>query len=262
MKAIILAAGKGSRLGAFTESRPKCMLRFGGRPLVHHQLDALKGAGISDVSIVAGYHADLIDAPGTKVYLNRDYEHTNMVVSLMAAAAELQGDVIVVYGDIIFDANLLATVLAASACDIGVTVDRDWQEYYAARFDDPASDAESLSLSETGTIRDIGRANPDAKDVHGRYVGVLRFTNRGCEIVTSVYAELQRRADAAWRFRSRSMPGLFMTDFLQLIVDAGHPVQAISVNRGWIEFDTVEDVNRANMWRRTGVLTRFLRSSI
>src|SRR4029077_9041280 len=67
VKAVILAAGQGTRLRPLTDDRPKCMVELGGVPLLHRQLAALLQAGVTDVSVVVGYHAAPGWGPGTTV---------------------------------------------------------------------------------------------------------------------------------------------------------------------------------------------------
>ena len=55
MKTIILAAGRGSRMGNLTDEKPKCLLEVFGKPLIEHQIEALTKGGIEDIAIVTGY---------------------------------------------------------------------------------------------------------------------------------------------------------------------------------------------------------------
>ena len=73
MKAIILAAGMGTRLGKYTENLPKCMLNFNGKTLIQHQIDTLRECGITDIIIVKGHVPEKIQIPGVKYYINDDY---------------------------------------------------------------------------------------------------------------------------------------------------------------------------------------------
>jgi len=102
MKAIILAAGMGTRLGKYTQGLPKCMLKFAGKTLIQNQVDTLRASGITDITIVKGYEPDQIDIKGTKTYVNPDYSTTNMVYSLFCAEKELSGNVLLCYADIIY----------------------------------------------------------------------------------------------------------------------------------------------------------------
>ena len=58
MKAIILAAGKGTRLRPFNETKPKCLVELAGKSLLQHQLDTLSKCGITDIHVIGGYNAD------------------------------------------------------------------------------------------------------------------------------------------------------------------------------------------------------------
>ena len=60
MKAIILAAGMGSRLKPLTDSMPKCMLEIAGKPLLHHQISTLRRAGVRNIIVVGGYLAECL----------------------------------------------------------------------------------------------------------------------------------------------------------------------------------------------------------
>jgi dTDP-glucose pyrophosphorylase len=62
MKAVILAAGKGTRMRELTNELPKPMLRVGGKPILEHILEGILAAGIRDIFIVTGYRADVIEA--------------------------------------------------------------------------------------------------------------------------------------------------------------------------------------------------------
>src|SRR5687767_12917090 len=106
VKAIILAAGSGSRLAPLTDDRPKCLVPVKGTPMLAWQVRALRAAGVSDISVVAGYRADQIEHEATQLglrtYLNPRYDVTNMVYSLFCAADALNDDVIVSYADIVY----------------------------------------------------------------------------------------------------------------------------------------------------------------
>src|SRR5262245_978783 len=111
MKAIIIAAGRGSRCGEFTHDRPKCLLPVGGKTLLDHQLDSLRLCGVTDITIVKGYLAEKIDRPGTTTRLNDEYANNNILCSLFYAEDQLQGDVIVSYSDIFYGPRVVTELL-------------------------------------------------------------------------------------------------------------------------------------------------------
>ena len=83
MQAVIMAAGKGKRLGSLTQQMPKCLLEVGGRPLIEQQLDILGRHGIGDIIMVVGYRTEMIrerlkDCRVSFVF-NPFYETTNVL---------------------------------------------------------------------------------------------------------------------------------------------------------------------------------------
>jgi len=235
------------------------MLPFAGKPLLQHQLELLNRFGIERAAVVKGYRGDRVIAPGTKAYWNSEFATTNMVSSLFTAEAELAEDIIITYGDVIYDAAFLRSVLDFTGGDIGVAIDMQWRTYYDARFSDALSDAESLRMTPDRRIIDIGRRSPLPEDIHGQYVGVLKVTRQGCEQLRKCYHQLCARCSDTFAFRGRDLRNLYMTDLIQILIDSSVPVHAIAVNHGWLEFDSAEDFKRAEDWRRSGQLGEFCR---
>jgi choline kinase len=103
-KAIILAAGVGSRLRPLTDDRPKCLLEVGGRTLIDHQMAALHRYGLTDVIVVVGYCGDLIrrHLDGRARYVdNERYERTNSLYSLWLAREELVSGALILNSDVL-----------------------------------------------------------------------------------------------------------------------------------------------------------------
>ncbi len=135
MKAIILAAGMGSRLAPLTDDRPKVLVEVLGQPILFRQLDLLAAAGIPDrdVVIVGGYKCDALrEALATgghaacTVVFNDMYAPWNNFWSLYNGLAEpsVRGhDILQFDGDVILDAQLLPRMIAATG-DALLAVDR------------------------------------------------------------------------------------------------------------------------------------------
>ena len=101
MKAIILAAGQGTRLKKYTENLPKGMLQFAGKTIIERQIETYRKCGIDKIIIVRGFASDKITYDGITYYDNQEYANTNMVESLMTAKVEFDDDIIVSYSDIL-----------------------------------------------------------------------------------------------------------------------------------------------------------------
>lgn len=233
MKAIILAAGRGSRMKDLTEERPKCLVELKGRSLLEWQLAALHGAGIQDIAIVTGYKRELLANRGLLEFHNPRWAETNMVSSLACAQEWLQAEpCIVSYSDIFYDA---AAVLALIQCqsDIAVTYDPNWLELWTQRFGDPLLDAETFRLNGDQTLAEIGNKPKTIDEVQGQYMGLLRFSPEG-------WAEVVR-------IREKLSPELcdrmHMTGTLQKVIEACRiPVAAVPYEGAWGEVDSAEDL--------------------
>ena len=133
MKAIILAAGQGTRLKKYTENLPKGMLSFIGKTIIERQIEMYRKCGIENIIVVRGFAADKIQYEGVTYYINEDYANTNMVESLMAAKSEFNEDIIVSYSDILFEEKMLKAMMKSEA-DFAVAVDDDWMAYWEKRY--------------------------------------------------------------------------------------------------------------------------------
>jgi choline kinase len=236
MKAIILAAGQGTRLLPMTEHRPKCMVELAGIPLLHRQLATIRNAGVDEVTIVAGFHAEAIIAPGAGIVVNSAFATSNMVASLFCAKHLLTAgdDVLIAYGDIAYEARVVETLLKAPG-PLAVVVDAGWRPYWELRFADPIEDAETLRLRPDNTIAELGRRPASLDEIEGQYIGLLKLTADAAQPLIMEYDRVrQRDPDAASR--------LYMTDFIQTLIDRGWPVAAATINHGWIEIDSPSDV--------------------
>ena len=136
LKVIILAAGEGTRLRPYTLDRPKCMVEIESVSLIDRQLEVLQSEGIDDIVIIGGYKSEMLKRGGIKLKVNARYFETNMVWTLFSAEEELEGDVIVSYGDIVYSKNILKALIKSKA-DIAVTVDKKWESYWRERNENP-----------------------------------------------------------------------------------------------------------------------------
>ena len=171
MRGLILAAGRGSRMGPLGDDRPKCMVELDGRPLLDRQIAALRRGGVEEVGIVRGYRAEILNFPGLAYFDNPRWSQTNMVMSLAAAASWLRaGPVIVSYADIFYRGHVVRG-LAEEPGALVISFDRLWRKLWSRRFADPLSDAETFrDQSRRRAARDRGSHADDRGhrgSVHG-----------------------------------------------------------------------------------------------
>ncbi len=249
MRAILLAAGRGSRLSPYTDDRPKAMVELGSRPLFHYQLEVLNRAGIQDITVLTGYKGSRIAHPHVdfKRVENPRWNETNMVASLDCASSLLTGDVIVSYADIVYQTSVVETLLASSA-DISVLVDTGFRSYWEMRFDDPLCDVESLKMDGSHNIVKIGDKVENIDEVEAQYIGLMKFSSRGSAALRSVMDTLRSH---------KTFDGMYMTDLLRHMISLGHPVKAVPHHHGWLEIDTTEDLELMQRMLSDGSLQRF-----
>lgn len=131
MRAIILAAGQGSRLLALTADRPKCLIDFNGRSLLDWQLDMLGRNGVSEALVVTGFRDDQIEAalalrsggPRVTTLYNPFYKVADNLGTMWIARDWLDGDVLTLNGDTLVSEALVAKVVRARIDGIAVSVD-------------------------------------------------------------------------------------------------------------------------------------------
>lgn len=146
MQAIILAAGKGRRLGKHTEKNTKCMLRVAGKTLLERAVDALKEAGIGKLVLVVGYQAEnlrqyvteCIQGIDVEFVENPEYATTNNIYSLWLAREHLAADdTILLESDLIFESGVIRALVDCPAPD-AATVARyeQWMDGTVTLLDD------------------------------------------------------------------------------------------------------------------------------
>ena len=261
MRAIILAAGMGSRLGYYTTNLPKGMLPFLGHSLIEWQINTYLRLGINDIVIVTGYNHEKISFPRITYRHNSKFDSTNMVESLMVASDLFDTELIISYADLIFEESVLQKTIESIA-DVGVVVDIDWKPYWQARYGLLDFDIESLNFDKAGHITHLGTPDVSADSVDGRYVGLIKLSYNGLQSLIEVYnREKNAYQGGIWR-NSKSFNQGYMTDLLQAIIDLKQPIQAIKIQRGWLEFDTVEDYEKYQLWAEEKSLSKYITLSV
>lgn len=242
MKAIILAAGSGTRLLHLTKDIPKCKVKVRGKPIIEHALHVLEDAGIKDVSIVKGFLHEEINYPNTKSYYNYDYEKSHILSSLMSAAAELDGEVIIVYADILFDRGIVLKLMQAKG-DFCLVVDGDWRRNYVNRKLHPVEQAEKVIFTDN-KIENVGKHLP-ADDSQGEFIGMLKLSGEGCRILQETYQRVFEKKSPFPFHEAQSLEKASLTDIFQELIENGYTLIPAIIKNGWCEIDTIEDLKRA-----------------
>ncbi|MFL6848001.1 MAG: NTP transferase domain-containing protein [Sphingomicrobium sp.] len=178
MKAIILSAGQGSRLGHLVDNRPKCLIEFSGRTLLDRQLDTLEANGVHEAVVVTGFHDELIEqaiarrsgGPSVRTIFNPFYKVADNTGSLYMAREELSGDCLVWNGDTLVSQALMTKVVGNGRSGICVTIDRKADGY---------DDDDMKVVEEGGRLKAIGKRISEG--VNAESIGLLAFRSGGAE---------------------------------------------------------------------------------
>lgn len=238
-RAVVLAASRGSALHELTHDRPKVMLPIGGKPLLRRLLDEFKRQDINHTTVIAGYRAEAINLGGLNLRHNPEHETTGELASLVCAEPDLQGDILITYGDLLFRSYILRDLLDHDG-DIVVVVDSQLNgghisgspDYaYCSRADDRSLFREKVHLLHMSEQADDRHGTPS-----GRWIGMLHVRGHGLEVLRTALATLQQRPD----FNQLDLPAL-----LNFLVESGKQIHVHYINGHWLDVNTLDDIDRA-----------------
>jgi choline kinase len=238
---IVLAAGRGSRLGGITDERPKCLVELGGRALLERQIEALREGGVDSIHVVTGYRRDAIEARGVPTVHNPDWSRSNMVASLLCAVERLPAPFIASYADIVYRASLVRRLVDCPH-DLAITYDLDWNSLWERRFDEPLEDAETFRVDDDGRVREIGGKAANVEEIQGQFMGLMRVTAAAVGWIVELVT------------RDGSRNTLDSTGMLMQLIEAGRPVHGVPTRGGWCEVDDPGDLVVAEELLARGLL--------
>ncbi|RJL52394.1 phosphocholine cytidylyltransferase family protein [Pectobacterium carotovorum] len=255
MRGLILAAGRGSRLGKLTDSAPKCTMKVHGVSLLDRQLNAMKLAGVRDVAGVTGYCEELINCRFSYSFKNNDWSKTNIAGSLYCAEPWLnEGTTIVSYGDIFYPSSAVSSLIDTRG-DIVLAYDPNWLFLWESRFIDPFSDAENFQfidehiseicgqiISDGGNeviakssrrITRIGGRAAKTSRVDGQYMGLFKITPKGWKALKECTSDPDDGIN---------LSQLDMTSLFSLAIDKGISIYSVPISGPWGEVDHPSDI--------------------
>ncbi len=231
MKALILAAGRGSRMGNETDDKPKCMVEVQGQTLLSRICENFVKAGLSDISVVTGYLSERIQDERIKhKFHNKIWDKTNMLASMLEARDLFaKDDVMVTYSDIFYTTEILNDLAAdKSDFDIAISYDVNFLELWKKRFSNPLDDLETFRMNDNGLLLEIGNKPKTVEEIQGQYMGLLLFKNRSWSKIYDAIMSLNYKK-------------LSMTELLNNLINMGFKIKAVPYKQTWGEVDTAED---------------------
>ena len=258
MKVLILAAGEGKRLRPYTNEIPKCMVKLAGYSLLSHQLSSIEKCNISvnDIALVGGYQINALGKFNLKMFKNFRYSSTNMVTTLFCAREFMTygEDLIISYGDIIYEEKVLRAVLD---CDdaMCVAADKEWERLWRLRMSNPLDDAETFVMDDELVIRELGQKPTSFSQVQAQYMGLIKIRGDKVSELINIYDRMDKEAD----YDGQNFDNMYMTSFIQYLINTGWQVKAKLVKSGWLEVDTINDLKCYEQMAKDGSLDGYCR---
>ena len=176
-----------------TIDKPKCLVDLFGKSILQRQVDTFIESGITNIHVVAGYLSHKIKNFGFSISINSEYYKTNMVETLFSARSfiEQNGDLIISYGDIIFEQKNLDLLLNSND-EISLMIDKQWKDLWKIRIENPLEDAETLVIDGKEFITEIGKRPKNYNKIHGQYTGLIKVRSDKIGQLIDFYDTLDR----------------------------------------------------------------------
>ncbi|MDE5603886.1 MAG: phosphocholine cytidylyltransferase family protein [Helicobacter sp.] len=247
MRALILAAGFGSRLMPLTQDNPKCMVEYQGRKIIDYEIIALREAGISKIAVVGGYLFEVLRSylqsfAIKDIYYNPAFGTTNMVKTLFCASSWMETcirekeDLIISYADIVYFKESVCRLQSANV-PLSIVIDKRWRDLWDRRFSDPLEDAETLKIVN-GKIIELGKKARSYEEIEGQYIGLFKFSYEFLPEVLNFYDTLDRKVT----YEGKDFDNMYMTSFLQALIDNFHNAEPVEIYGNWCEIDFKSDL--------------------
>ena len=245
MRAIILAAGSGLRLGQHTKDIPKALLDLNGKSILERLISLLRQHGINEIFVVTGYQREKHTLKDIEYIFNPRYAETEQLASMMVARTKISDDVLVIFGDIVFDEQILQQILVSND-DIGIAIDLDWEKSYNERPDNPKSLADKVLIDQKKIIQISAKITSlDMKNQQiGEFLGIIKLSGKGSKIMIKKYEELESSHKGKFH-DADSLEKAKLVDILQELIDSKIDIHSISITGKWCEIDTPKDLERA-----------------
>lgn len=252
-RAILIAAGRGKRLGTHTDEIPKCMVQVGERPILGWVWDALASVGVDELVVIRGYRGDVLEqfvrslVPKAIFVDNHEWQTNNILLSLACARRYLDQPCYMTYSDIVFTRGV-ARAAADSTAEIGLVIDRQFRDIYVGRTEHPLDEGEVADLLPDGTVARVGKKALPPAEAIGEYIGLTRLGARGIAIAANTIDQLAQRyagRDEEPFQRAARYRNAYLTDLWQQLIDTGIRIDPILIDGQWREIDTGQDLQRA-----------------
>ena len=245
MKAIFIAAGEGSRLGNLTKDLPKPLVDVNGKSIIERQISLLRKNNVNDIVVTTGYKKEKFTFKNIEYVHNPNFREQEQTGSLMVARSKIVGDVLIMFGDILFDEIILQQILDSKG-NIVIAIDKDWKKSYEERYDNPIDKADKVLLKNNKVIQ-ISAKNIDAEKNNdtGELLGIMKLSPKGSKILIEQYEKLENQQHTGAFHDAESFKKAKFVDILQELISLRIDITPVSIKGKWCEIDTHDDLEKA-----------------
>ena len=245
IQAIIPAAGRDHIFDI-----PKSIIKIKDKSLLQRQKEILNSCGLNDIIVVRGYKKELIDIGEIKYINNDDYDKSFILHSLFKAEQEMNKGFIYINSDILFNENIINTLLNSKK-DIILVVDNSYTYHKHEKEkkldliltkNKPIEERRTLYKKDNEVLRIGKNINKSMADYE--FVGIAYFSEYGVEIIKKIYNDCKLNYEGSFH-EAQSFEKASFTDFIQEVIDRGFTVSLLEIYKGWIEIHNRNDIELA-----------------
>ena len=230
MRGIILAAGRGSRLGSLIKNSHKSLLKFKKTTLLDHIINNFKKNSITKVCIVTGYNNKKLMKYKLKKFHNRYWHKTNMVYSLAKADRWLSNyNCIISYSDIFYEKKAVE-ILKKNKKDFVILNNKKWLKNWKSRYKNPLDDAESFKVDKNKYLIEIGNKEKKLKNIKGQYMGLIKITPKIWRLIKKKMPEIKNKNKIS------------LTELFNNLIKLRFKISTAEYNNKWFEIDNKVDL--------------------
>lgn len=223
MKAVILAAGIGSRLKKNTKTKPKCLVKIGEKSIIDYQIKALTDCNINEIIIVTGYKSEMVEdyLKEYKIIKNSDYQKTNSMYSLWLTKEEVfDSDFILLNGDVIVEKESIKKLSSNINKTSTLVIQRE-----------KCTQGEMNLIVEGTQVKKIGK-NIEAKKSNFESAQITFFSSKASKFL---FYQIEK-------FINKNLLNLFPAKaYFRIINEIGMEIVTADKSK-WFEIDTEEDL--------------------
>jgi choline kinase len=227
------------------------MVQLAGRSLFERCLERFHQAGIRKITVVTGYRSEILPSNGLNVVDNDRWASTGIAYSMLRAADQVSGPVVICYSDIVFELPVLQALMRDERQGISIAVNTGWLALWKLRMSDVLNDAESLRRTADWQITEIGQPAQSAEEIQGQFMGLIRLSRAAFAALADLYRQALRDDSG------NGGPALRwdMTTLLTRWLRSGRSLNGVPVSGGWLEVDTATDLDLYHRLEQTGQLS-------